>query len=194
MAESTAGNKNVSTATFFSESYYLRSFYKNNTALAKKSGRSALSTNQLSYGDSLALGRAARSLRSFDFNSEQEGTLKNVRFSTQAFTETYNNLMNGAKKTHNADIKRYASSLKNLMNSKKSDLEKIGIKMNSDGTITLNKNLLNSVKIDKFKQAFGSDPAFTKQIETLSKRMSSKSSDAIYADLTGSGQNITYSV
>ena len=47
---------------------------------------------------------------------------------------------------------------------------------------------------DKIKKVFGKDSSYAKQLQSISKRMTNTSTEAIYAEMTGSGQNVDLSL
>ena len=102
----------VSSGTSLTSTYFMRNFYSNNRSLIKSSSRNECSNSQLSYEDSLALHRAAKKLKTYDFSSENTGNLYGT---VKAFADTYNNTYKSASKSSSNSMNRYSKQLKQLV-------------------------------------------------------------------------------
>lgn len=178
----------ISSGVNLSATYYLRDFYKNDQTAFKTSNRKELSKNKLSNEDSLALRRAVKALGHYEYKEDEiESKLLG---SVDAFTKTYNNMLDSANKGDKSTMQRFAKQLKSLSSKYSSELDDIGIKINSDGSLKLNETLFKKSDASEIQKVFGKDSGFTKQLASISKRMASTSSEALYAEMTGSGQNV----
>lgn len=178
----------ASTGMSLSQNYYLRSYYQNDQKMFKASTRKETSNSRLSYEDGLALRRAARNLQSFEYSKNDNG--ENICNSILAFIDTYNNTLKSGGASSSSDVNRYARQLKQLSHKYSDDLSSLGITVNTDGTMTANKNLLGKSSASDVGKVFGKEADFTKKTEQYAHKMESKSSDSLYAALTGSGSNI----
>lgn len=177
-----------STGVSLSSTFFLRNFYKADTKAFKASVRSDYSNNELSYEDGLALRRAAKKLISYDYSEEENQA--SVCSSILAYVDTFNNALTSSGKSENADISRYSKQLKRLSSKYSEELKEIGITVNKDGTMTANKTLLTKADTSKLKAAFSKENDFMKSVQSIGKRMSSNSYDAIYSELTKTGMNL----
>ena len=172
----------VSSGTSLTSTYFMRSFYSNNRSLIKSSNRNECSNSQLSYEDSLALHRAVKKLKTYDFSSENTGNLYGT---VKAFADTYNNTYKSASKSSSNSMNRYSKQLKHLVKKYSEQFSDVGITMNNDGTLKVNENLLEN--------AFGKDAGFTSSLYSISRRMSNTSYDDYFTSLS-KGQNINVGV
>lgn len=176
----------VSSGTSLTSTYFMRSFYSNNRSLIKSSNRNECSNSQLSYEDSLALHRAVKKLKTYDFSSENTGNLYGT---VKAFADTYNNTYKSASKSSSNSMNRYSKQLKHLVKKYSEQFSDVGITMNNDGTLKVNENLLKNADSDDLENAFGKDAGFTSSLYSISRRMSNTSYDDYFTSLS-KGQNI----
>lgn len=178
----------VSSGVSLSSTYYLRQFYKEGNGAFKASVRNDYSNTELSYDDALALKKAVKQLASYKFDDEDENEA-NIKSSVLAFIDTYNNALSSSGSS-DVDLSRYAKQLKKLSSSYSDSLEEIGITVNKDGSLTASTSLLESASLSKVQKVFSSDSNFMKKTSTIARGMSRNSSEAVYAQLTGSGGNV----
>lgn len=179
----------ANTAVSLSESYYLRSFYKENRDAAISGKRKELSNGKLSQADAEALRAAVKKLRNFDMKDDTDDGA-NIYASVSAFLETYNNAMSSAGSSKDYSLQRYAKHLKNLAKEYADELEDIGVTVNSDGTLEKNDNLLKSADVSDIRKLFGEDAKFASKSSNFAKRMNAKAADLLYTELTQKGQTI----
>lgn len=177
-----------STGVSLSSTFFLRNYYKADTKAFKASVRNDYSNNELSYEDGLALRRAVKKLASYDYSDEENTS--NICSSILAYVDTYNNALSSSGSSSDKDIARYSKQLKNLASKYSDELSDAGITVNKDGSLTANETPLTKASMDKLKTAFSADSNFMKTVKNIGKHMSSKSYDAIYSELTGSGANL----
>ena len=178
----------ANTAVSLSESYYLRSFYKSNRDAATASKRSEMSNGKLSKADAEALRTAVRKLRNFDMEDDTDDGA-NIYASVSAFLETYNNAMESSGKSSDYSLNRYAKQLKNLAKEHADELKKIGVTVQSDGTLKKNDNLLKSADVSDIRKLFDDDAAFASKSSNYAKRINAKAADLIYTEMTQTGLN-----
>lgn len=141
----------IGSGTTLSSKYYLRSFYRSNREAGTSSKRREFSGNQLALADGRALRQAVRRLTSSDFSDDQDA---NTRNSVLAYIQTYNNMLSSAGSSSDRTLERSAKQLKNITSEYSSELDKIGITVNDDGTLTSRTTLFESADLSKFKELF----------------------------------------
>ena len=150
----------IGSGTTLSSKYYLRSFYRSNREAGTSSKRREFSGNQLALADGRALRQAVRRLTSSDFSDDQDA---NTRNSVLAYIQTYNNMLSSAGSSSDRTLERSAKQLKNITSEYSSELDKIGITVNDDGTLTSRTTLFESADLSKFKELFSADAAYAKR-------------------------------
>ena len=158
----------VSSGVSLSTNYFLRNFYTNNQKAAKTSGRSGYSNVELSYEDSRALNRAAKRLSKSDFGSdtdEKDDDLNDTsKAAIEAFVDTYNYTVTSGKSSSDYETKRYVKQLNTLSKKHADELEDLGITINSDGTLDLNKDLLKTANNSKARKLLSSDQEYPQKL------------------------------
>ena len=153
----------IGSGTTLSSKYYLRSFYRSNREAGTSSKRREFSGNQLALADGRALRQAVRRLTSSDFSDDQDA---NTRNSVLAYIQTYNNMLSSAGSSSDRTLDRSAKQLKNITSEYSSELDKIGITVNDDGTLTSRTTLFESADLSKFKELFSADAAYMQRTST----------------------------
>ena len=146
----------------------LRSYYSTYRTLAVKSNRSNVTTSQLNYADAQALRRAVRKLDDFDFSNASQ---KDIEEHVRALIDTYNNTLDSAQQSDNANIKSIYKKLQQLNDTYQDDLENIGIRTNSSGYLTLSSSASSNISSSKFSKFLGGDSTFMKKLSTYAKRI-----------------------
>ena len=157
----------IGSGTTLSSKYYLRSFYRSNREAGTSSKRREFSGNQLALADGRALRQAVRRLTSSDFSDDQD---TNTRNSVLAYIQTYNNMLSSAGSSSDRTLERSAKQLKNITSEYSSELDKIGITVNDDGTLTSRTTLFESADLSKFKELFSADATYMQRTSTYAKR------------------------
>lgn len=177
----------VSSGVNLSSTFYLRKYYKNDQSASKASSRKEFKLSKLSNEDAQALRRAAKALGKLDYNEDEIES--KILGSVDAFAKTYNNTLESCNKG-DSNMQRYAKRLKDLSKKYGEKLDDIGITINNDGTLKVNENLLKKSDVSKLKEVFGKESSYAKQFSTIAKQIANTSADAMYAEMTGSGQNV----
>ena len=164
----------IGSGTTLSSKYYLRSFYRSNREAGTSSKRREFSGNQLALADGRALRQAVRRLTSSDFSDDQDA---NTRNSVLASIQTYNNMLSSAGSSSDS-----AKQLKNITSEYSSELDKIGITVNDDGTLTSRTTLFESADLSKFKELFSADAAYMQRTSTYAKRFASRGETLVASD------------
>jgi ABC-type transporter Mla subunit MlaD len=176
----------ATTGVTLSSDFYLSSYYKDNRSARKSSGRSGLTSTELSYEDARALRRAVKQLSSFEYSDDEN--VDNIKNSISAFASAYNNALSSTGKDSASDINRYAKQLKKLASKYSDELEDIGITIEKDGSMTVNTNLLSAADTDSLKKVFSKDNTDLLQTtQQIARRLYSNSYNELYTQLTGNG-------
>ena len=181
----------VSSGVSLSTNYFLRNFYTNNQKAAKTSGRSGYSNVELSYEDSRALNRAAKRLSKSDFGSDTDEKDDDP---IEAFVDTYNYTVTSGKSSSDYETKRYVKQLNTLSKKHADELEDLGITINSDGTLDLNKDLLKTANNSKARKLLSSDQEYPQKLVKLSRKMNSAVQDNIMSLISTQNMHIDISL
>lgn len=183
----------VSTGTTLSQTFYMRNFYENNSKAMSSSSRKSVGNTSLSNSDIRALTRAAKKLLKFDYDNEYPKDDKgnsSVTNAVKAYVDIYNNTLSSGTKTEDPDLKRYVGQLKKYTRSHKSELESMGLKVNSDGSLTSKDSMLTSVNQEKIKKAFSKESGYMKQIQRVARSFQSKTDELLFVEATGTGSRV----
>lgn len=168
--------KYAGVGTSLSSNFYLRNFYSANRDARTSSKRSAMSSTELSLADSQALRRAVKQLGASNFDEKLDE--KNIRNRVLAFIDTYNNTLSSAADSSDKTIERSAKQLKSLTKQHASELDKIGITVNENGTLESRLEYFEKADISKFKSLFSKDSEYMQRTLSYTKRMQ-RSSEAL---------------
>ena len=121
-----------------SSSYYLRNCYSSNrSAASTDSYRSRSSNHTLVLADSEALKKAAEALSDLDYDDSDEANGGDIYNSITAFVTAYNNFMDSSSSSDYGYIKNQKNHIKDLISEHSSDLESIGITINTKGKLEI---------------------------------------------------------
>ena len=176
------------TGTSLSASYYLRNFYTANRNAVTSSKRKEMTGGTLSQADATALHRAAKKLRNFNYEDDTTDSA-NIYGSVNAFIQVYNNTLSSGNKTDDASLNRYSRYLKSLSKEHSSELSRIGITVNSDGSLSA--NLLKSAKVSKVKTLFADDAEYITKVSRYSKKMAEKADSVVLSETLGNNIDLT---
>lgn len=160
------------TGTTLASSFYLRNFYSQNRDARTTTSRSHLSNSQLSSADTAALRKAVKELGKFSYDDD---STENIRNSVSAFVSTYNNLLDSASDSGDRKMQQSAKLLKDLTSKYSDNLDKIGITVNSDGTLETRSSLFSTASISKFEKLFSGDSDYMQGVSAYSKRLQKRS-------------------
>lgn len=151
-----------------SYNFILRNYYSKNRGAAKAVTRGNIKKDELVTADSDALSKISKALRDLKYSSDNGvGIYNNVK----AFTDVYNNLISSTSGSVSYDITHADKLLKNLVKSKKDELEDIGISVSASGKLSLKKETLLQSSPAKISKIFSSDSDFTKKIKYYSGKI-----------------------
>lgn len=162
----------IGLGTTLSTNFYIRNFYRKNISAQSGDTRPTMSKAELSFADSVALRRAVKKLGSFEYDEDHDTDIRN---SVLAYLKTYNNTLSSVSESDDQSLQRFSKQLKKLSQDHADELDKIGITVNSDGSLTSRESLFKTASLKKFKSIFSRDSDFMQRSSALSKRISRRS-------------------
>lgn len=162
----------VGSGTTYSSTYYMRNFYIANRDASTSSKRKAMASSTLSMADGAALRRAIKQLGTSEFSEEKETDVRNA---VKAYIETFNNALSSSSKSGDHTLERNSKQLKNLAKQYASDLDKIGITVNDDGSLKYRSTLFESADISKFEKLFSNSSDFMQRTSACARRIERRS-------------------
>ena len=174
-----ANSTYIGAGTSLSSDFYKRSFYISNRDTATSSKRRNLTGSKLSLADGMALRRAVKKLGSLEFSKEKDADVRNA---VSAYIETYNNAITSAADSGDHNLERTQKQMKAIANEYADELDKIGITVNSDGTMTKRDSLFGAASIEKFKKLFSKDSDFMQRTSAYAKRIEHRSETLILTE------------
>ncbi len=164
--------------TTLSSGYYIRNFYSAARNARTTAGRRDMSNPELTQADGAALRRAVRSLSRSEFTETQD---EDIRNKAMAYVETYNHMLASASESSDDRILRSAKQMKALTQSYASELDKIGITVNDDGTLESREARLSTSPLSKLEKLFSKDSGFMQKISAHSRKIE-RQSDALLTE------------
>ncbi len=162
----------IGAGTTLSSNYYMRNFYISNRDARTSSKRKDIDNSELTLADGMALRRAIKQLGSLEFDDEKDSDIRN---SVKAFIDTFNNTLDSTSASADHTLNRNMKQLKSIAQEYASDLDKIGITVNDDGTLTRRDALFTTASLSKFKKLFSSDSDFIQRTSACAKRIERRS-------------------
>ena len=103
----------------------------------------------------------------------EDVTKDQIQEKLKAFTDTMNNTLESATKygKGSTSVKNAASTIKNLNTQYASDLAKIGITVNKDGSMSLYENASKNYSVSKFSEFFDKDSQYLTDLYSAAKRI-----------------------
>ncbi len=160
------------TGESLSSTYYMRRFYRSNANARTATSRRQYSNSELSNADAVALRRAIKALGSFTYDDDHA---TNIRNSVSAFIDTYNNLLSSAGSSDDRKMTQSYKAMKKLTSEYKDSLDKIGITVNKDGTLSSRTSLFANADISKFEKLFSKDADYIQRATAYTKRIERRS-------------------
>lgn len=147
---------------------YMRQFYKGNLFGVSQTSRTGYYAGNLASADQKAIKRALKDLRDYDYREGEGGELINK---VQAFVKTYNNYMESASEIDDESFERYSSKMKKMIKQQKDKLEDIGITIQSNGKMKMDKKTLEDASRNMVSKVFSEEAEFSSSLDKLMKRM-----------------------
>lgn len=115
---------------------------------------------------------------------------KDIAATAADMVEEFNDTMKNLRQTSGVLNDFYRQSLKETVTTNKKELEKIGITVASDGTLSLNREKLGEAPEEMVKEILGSSGDLAKRIQTVASRAADNartSSQSVYSQYNASG-------
>lgn len=167
-------NDFIGAGTSLSANFYLRKFYTSNIDARTSSKRSSYKNSELSLADGMALRRAVKSLGSFEY---EDSNAENIKNGVRAYISTYNNALSSLAKSSDRTQERNMKQLKALTKEYAKELDKAGITVNDDGTLTCRDSLFKEASLTKFEQLFSKDADYMQRAAAYGKRIERRSDE-----------------
>jgi len=163
------------TSSSASYNFLLKNYYSRNREAAREVTRGNVSSGELVTADASALSKISKALRNLEYSTDNGvGIYNNVK----AFADAYNNLISSTTGSASYDITHPNKLLKNLVKSKKDDLESLGITVSASGRLTIDKEALLKCSPEKIAGVFSSGSDFTQKVQFYANKIY-RASDAV---------------
>lgn len=103
----------------------------------------------------------------------ESGSTEELCSETKALVEACNSLLTASKSGAGALEKLYVAALKEAAADNEEELSKLGISINSDGSLSVSEDKLSKVSYDTFKSTIGGDSDFMVQIALITTKIGS---------------------
>lgn len=103
----------------------------------------------------------------------ESGSTEELCSETKALVEACNSLLTASKSGAGALEKLYVAALKEAAADNEEELSKLGISINSDGSLSVSEDKLSKVSYDTFKSTIGGDSDFMVQLALITTKIGS---------------------
>lgn len=103
----------------------------------------------------------------------ESGSTEELCSETKALVEACNSLLTASKSGAGALEKLYVAALKEAAADNEEELSKLGISINSDGSLSVSEDKLSKVSYDTFKSIIGGDSDFMVQLALITTKIGS---------------------
>lgn len=147
------------------------------TMSAAGSVRSAISS--ISSDDALFTNKVTKK----DENGKETESLDydKIYSKVSSFVKSYNSLIESAGESDDTTVLRNTLSITNSTDNNKTVLEKAGITVNADNTLSVDKDSIVNGDIDSLKSLFGQKSFYAKSVDTYATNIASQSAQNIYS-------------
>ncbi len=148
----------------------LRLYYGHFSKYVKSAEREDVSTGTLSFADSKALRTAIRQLQDYDF---EEASESEIQEKVKAFADAMNYTLTSATEygTTDTSVKNAANKIKTLNSEYADELEKIGITIEKDGTMSVYEEAASTYSSSRFTKFFDKDSEYLNSVYEAAKRI-----------------------
>ena len=119
---------------------------------------------------------------------------KNRIIKVEIGLHTYNYTVTSGKSSSDYETKRYVKQLNTLSKKHADELEDLGITINSDGTLDLNKDLLKTANNSKARKLLSPDQEYPQKLVKLSRKMNSAVQENIMSLISTQNMHIDISL
>ena len=148
----------------------LRLYYGRYSTLAKSSNRKDATVGTLSMADASALRNAVRKLQDYKF---EDGTETDVQERLKAFADAVNSTIEsgGEYSSNNSSVKNAVNKIKSLNIEYASQLKRIGISVEKDGTLSVYESASKLYKREKFTEFFDKDSKYLNDLYSAAQKI-----------------------
>ena len=153
-------NLSITGASGLKTDYFMRMFYGNDREMRNAgNARSEAKNSKVISADAQALKRAAKAIKN-SVSKEDEDSLVEV----SALLNTYNNMVSSTDGADDKTIRQAKKQMNDLFKKYGDQLEDMGISMQKDGSLKINKSLFEKTDMDELKELFGKDSRFVRDL------------------------------
>lgn len=150
---------------------YMRQFYRGNLFGTTDTQRHGHYAGKLATADIKAIKRGLKDLRDYDYEEGEGGELIHK---VQAFAKTYNNLVESSGNVEDYDFSRTVSKLKKMTRQQRDKLADVGITIQSNGKMKIDKETLQNSSRNMVSKVFSEDAEFSVGLEKQVKKILSQ--------------------
>lgn len=168
----------------------LKSYYAKTSTDSTVDSNDTNKGNKVTAEDASALKSAADALSSSKFTEENRTKITD---SITKFVDSYNDLVDAAGSSKNNAVTQKYKSLTNLTDKYSKLLSSVGITVNSDKTLSINKDDLKNADLTTLKSTFSGPYSYTSQMSNYASLIYSASTNGVGSIYTNSGTISTLS-
>ena len=105
------------------------------------------------------------------FVKAKDGDTSDICKEVEKLAENYNSVMDALSKSSDGLNTFYLKSLKGLADKNKSELESVGISLDKNGRLSVDKDKLAAADIEELKKVFGEEGSFAPGVSFISSRV-----------------------
>lgn len=153
-----------------STNMYLRQVYAPNRGLCVKANRADATSKTLISADSSALGKAIKTIGSFDFSDDSKLNKDKFSKTLKSFTDAYNYTISSSNSEKGGKVATSAKQIKKLTEKYESELKSLGISVKG-GYMSISSTASTNISPDKYEELFGKDSEYMKELSKYAKKM-----------------------
>ncbi len=153
-----------------STNMYLRQVYAPNRGLCVKANRADATNKTLISADSSALGKAIKTIGSFNFSDDSKLNKDKFSKTLKSFTDAYNYTISSSNSNKEGKIAVTSKKIKQLTSKYEDELKSLGITV-KDGYMSISSTASTNISPDKYEELFGKDSEYMKELSKYAKKM-----------------------
>ena len=153
-----------------STNMYLRQVYAPNRGLCVKANRADATNKTLISADSSALGKAIKTIGSFNFSDDSKLNKDKFSKTLKSFTDAYNYTISSSNTNKEGKISVTSKKIKQLTSKYEDELKSLGISV-KDGYMSISSTASTNISPDKYEELFGKDSEYMKELSKYAKKM-----------------------
>ena len=157
-----------------SVTYFMNKYYAENRFGMSADQRKGHDARTLVNVDTQALRKCLKDLRQYDYEAKEkegeEADTSELEKRVEAFVSTYNNFVESAGELDDATVARNMKKIKKLSQEQEEAFAKIGITVQSNGSLKLDKDTLKEAGIRKINNVFGNETDYGTELERTMKK------------------------